>query len=80
MPRYFIDIHDGATHVKDTVGFDLPDPDAARARLVQIMRRVAEGFDPANDRHDYLGVVRDEARRVVFRAHLSLDIEAVGAP
>lgn len=78
MPRYFIDIHDGATHVQDTVGFDFPDSVAAREKLVQIMRRVAEGFDPAHDRHDYLAVVRDDARRVVYRAHLSLDIEALG--
>lgn len=80
MPRYFIDIHDGATHVKDTIGFDLPNSDAARDKMVQILRKVAQGFEADEDRHDYLVVVKDEARQVIYRAHLSLDIESVGTP
>lgn len=80
MPRYFIDLHDGATHVKDTVGFELSDSDAAREKLVRIMTTVAQGFTPAKDRQDYLAVVRDDARRVVYRAHLTLEIEAIGSP
>lgn len=77
MSRFFIDLHDGAHYVKDTEGFDLPDADAVREKLVRIMSKIAQGFESTPGRQDYLAVVRDEDRRVVFRAHLTLDIESV---
>lgn len=77
MPSYFIDLHDGAHYVKDTEGFDLPDEDAVRDKLVRIMAKIAQGFEPTSDRQDYLAVVRDEERRVVLRARLTLDIETI---
>lgn len=87
MPRYYIDLHDGSNFVRDAEGFDLPDAEAARVKLVRIMSRIAGDFgtgDPrtgtpgtGSDRQDYLALVRDGAGRVLFRAHLSLDIEAV---
>lgn len=77
MSRYFIDLHDGAHYVKDTEGFDLPDEDAVREKLIRIMSKIAQGFEATPERQDYLAVVRDETRRVVFRAHLTLDIERV---
>lgn len=76
MPRYTIDLHDGAHFVRDTEGFDLPDADAAREKLVRIMSKIAQGFAAVPERQDFLAVVRDEQRKVVFRARLSLDIEA----
>ncbi|WP_430912293.1 DUF6894 family protein [Methylobacterium sp. sgz302541] len=78
MPRFFIDLHDGANFVRDTVGFDLPDAAAARTRLVRIMSKIAQDLGPGDERQDYLAVVRDEARQVVFRARLSFEIEDVG--
>ncbi len=77
MSRYFIDLHDGAHYVKDTEGFDLPDEEAVRDKLVRIMSKIAQGFESTTDRQDYLAVVRDEERRVVLRARLSLDIETL---
>ncbi|NEU12908.1 hypothetical protein G3T14_12270 [Methylobacterium sp. BTF04] len=77
MSRFFIDLHDGANFVKDTEGFELTDEDAVREKLVRIMSKIAQGFEPVPERQDYLAVVRDETRRVVFRAHLTLDIERV---
>ena len=79
MPRYTIDLHDGAHFVRDTEGFDLPDADAAREKLVRIMSKIALGFTTVPDRQDYLAVVRDEHRTVVLRARLSLDIETFDA-
>lgn len=79
MPRFFIDLHDGAHFVRDTEGFDLPDAAAAREKLVRIMSKIAQGFAPEPDRQDYLAIVRDEGRRVVLRARLSLDIESLDA-
>lgn len=77
MSRYFIDLHDGAHYVKDTEGFDLLDDEAVRDKLVRIMSKIAQGFEPIPDRQDYLAVVRDEERRVVLRARLTLDIETI---
>ncbi len=77
MSHYFIDLHDGANYVKDTVGFDLADEDAVRNKLVRIMAKIAQGLTPDPDRQDYLALVRDDTGRLLFRAHLSLDIERV---
>lgn len=78
MPRFFIDLHDGANFVRDSVGFDLPDTGAARSRLVRIMSKIAQDLGPGDERQDYLAVVRDEGRHVVLRARLSFEIEEVG--
>ncbi|MBB3905289.1 DUF6894 family protein [Methylobacterium brachythecii] len=75
MPRYFIDLHDGANYVKDDVGFDVPDADAARARLLGVVARYARDLSADEDRQDLFVIVRDEANRILFRAHLSLDFE-----
>ena len=77
MPRYFIDLHDGTNFVRDTQGFDLPDREAARHRLMRIVSRMAQDLDLAAERQDYLAVVRDENRRVVYRARLSFELEVV---
>lgn len=77
MPRYFIDLHDGANFVKDKVGFELSDEDAVRTKLVRIMAKIAQEFSVDTERQDYLAIVRGEGARVLFRAHLSLDIERV---
>jgi len=77
MPRYFIDLHDGAHYVKDKVGFELADESAVRDKLVRIMAKIAQEFSVETERQDYLAIVRDEVAAVLYRAHLSLDIEAV---
>ncbi|MCJ2006679.1 DUF6894 family protein [Methylobacterium sp. J-092] len=79
MPLFYIDLHDGTNFVRDTQGFDLPDIAAAQARLVQVMRRVAQLLDAVSDRQDYLAIVRDQNGKVVMRATLTLDLEEVGA-
>lgn len=77
MPRYFIDLHDGANFVKDKVGFELSDEDAVRTKLVRIMAKIAQEFSVDAERQDYLAIVRGEGAQVLYRAHLSLDIERV---
>ncbi|MCJ2079396.1 hypothetical protein MKK70_16680 [Methylobacterium sp. E-041] len=79
MPLFYIDLHDGTNFVRDTQGFDLPDIAAAQARLVQVMRRVAQLLDAVSDRQDYLAIVRDQNGKVVMRATLTLDLEEVDA-
>ena len=79
MPLFYIDLHDGTNFVRDTQGFDLPDIAAAQARLVQVMRRVAQLLDAVTDRQDYLAIVRDQNGQVVLRATLTFDLEEVGS-
>ena len=80
MPRFFFDLHDGTNYVKDEEGFDLPDREAVRARLARIVTRIARDIEVAPDRQDFFAIARDAEGRVLFRAHLSLDVETVESP
>ena len=75
MPRYFIDLHDGANLVRDREGFDLPDLAAAQAQAVRMMTRIAQGLTDPQQRQDYVIAVRDEQGAVRLRLRLSYDIE-----
>ena len=75
MPRYFIDLHDGANLVRDHQGFDLPDLAAARAQAVLIMTRLAQGLADPHERQDYVVAVRDDQGGVRLRLRLSYDVE-----
>lgn len=77
MPRFFIDLHDGANFVKDNVGFELADESAVRSKLVRIMAKIAQEFGTETERQDYLAIVRGEGAQVLYRAHLALDIQQV---
>jgi len=79
MPRYFIDLHDGANFVRDTDGFDLADDETARLKLVRILGRIAQEFAAEPERQDVLAIVRDEGGTTLLRARLSLDIERIEA-
>lgn len=75
MPLFYIDLHDGTNFVRDNQGFVLPDAEAARVRLVQVLRRVYDLMDAAEDRQDYLASVRDQGGNIIIRARLTLAIE-----
>ncbi|GEO97914.1 DUF6894 family protein [Methylobacterium haplocladii] len=76
MPRYFIDLHTGTEHVRDHEGFDLPDMDAVRRKLVRIMTTIVKDLSPDLDREDYVAAVRDETGAFVLRSRLTLTMEA----
>lgn len=76
MPRYFIDLHTGTEHVRDTEGFDLPDMDAVRRKLLRIMTTIIKDLSPELDREDYVAAVRDETGAFVLRSRLTLTMEA----
>jgi hypothetical protein len=75
VPRYFIDLHDGANLVRDHKGFDLPDLAAARAQAVRMMTRLAQGLADPGERQDYVIAVRDAQGAVRLRLRLSYDVE-----
>lgn len=76
MPRYFIDLHDGANLVRDREGFDFPDLAAARVQAVRMMTRLAQALDDPQERQDYVIAVRDAEGVVRLRLRLSYDIES----
>ena len=80
MPLIFVDLHDGKNFIKDTHGFDLPDKDAVRERLVRIMAKIARSLSSDTDRQDFLAIARDANGKILFRVHLSLDIEEIDQP
>ncbi|GJE39440.1 DUF6894 family protein [Methylobacterium persicinum] len=73
MPRYFIDLHDGTNLVRDKVGYDLPDLDAARGQAARVMTRIAQGIADGPERQDYVLAVRSEDGVVRLRMRMSLD-------
>jgi hypothetical protein len=75
VPRYFIDLHDGANLVRDHKGFDLPDLAAARAQAVRMMTRLAQGLADPQERQDYVIAVRDDQGAIRLRLRLSYDVE-----
>jgi hypothetical protein len=75
VPRYFIDLHDGANLVRDREGFDLPDLSAARTQAVRILTRLAQGLADPMERQDYVLAVRDDQGAVRLRLRLSYDVE-----
>jgi hypothetical protein len=75
MPRYFIDLHDGSQHIRDKEGFEAPNVDAVQKRVVDIMRAVAQGFEPGARHQHCTAAVRDAGASVLFRARLSLDLD-----
>lgn len=76
MPRYFIDLHTGTEHVRDTEGFDLPDMEAVRRKLLRIMTTIVNDLSPELDREDYVAAVRDATGTFVMRSRLTLTMEA----
>lgn len=75
MPRYFIDLHDGANLVRDREGFDFLDLAAARAQAVRMMTRLAQGLADPQVRQDYIIAVRDAQGVIRLRLRLSYDVE-----
>jgi hypothetical protein len=75
VPRYFIDLHDGANLVRDREGFDFPDLAAARAQAVRMMTRLAQGLADPQVRQDYIIAVRDAQGVIRLRLRLSYDVE-----
>ena len=76
MPRFFIDLHDGAQPIRDEVGFDLPDLPAARAKVTRIMSAIARDMLPDVERQDYVACVRDGVGKAVSYTHLTLPTKA----
>lgn len=72
MPRYFIDTNNDGTFVEDDEGQDLPDAEAARKVALAALPDMAREKMPDGDRRTFWASVRDETRRVIYKATLTL--------
>lgn len=80
MPRYYFDIHDDASAVRDAEGEVCASLDEAGRRAAQILSEIALHDPGQNGCSELLALVRDETERVVFTAALSIVGKRVDAP
>lgn len=78
MPRFFFDIDDGSTLVRDGDGTELADRGAVRKETICALVAIAKEGLPDGDRHTFVAKVRDREGRAVFMASLTLVAEWLG--
>jgi hypothetical protein len=75
MPRFFFDVHDG-TFMRDDMGVELPNADAARKAVWNTLPAMASQREPDGDMACQLRMdVRDESGKHLFHAALAFVIE-----
>ena len=72
MPKYFLDLYDGASFTRDPYGLDLASPEEARKEAISVLPDMARDVLPDGDRRDFTVDVRTAAGEVVYTATLSL--------
>ena len=75
MPRFFFDVSDGDTFVRDEVGLELRDLDQVRTEAIDALPDIAREALPDGDETLFAVEARDEGGRVVFRATLNFKAE-----
>jgi hypothetical protein len=77
MPRYFFDVHDGEKHTPDHIGLELENTQAAQQEAVRALPGIAKDALPDGTQRDFVIEVRDEGKRPILRAKLSLTVETI---
>jgi hypothetical protein len=77
MPRYYFDIYDGENLIRDEIGVQLDDTDAAQQEAVRALPTIARDCLPDGTQRDFVIEVRDETKRPILRAKLSLTVEGI---
>ncbi len=72
MARYFFDMIDGKRTIRDALGCDLPDVEAARTEALEALPEIARGELPPSGQYDLTTHVRDHTGAVIFVATLSI--------
>ena len=80
MPRYFFDTRDNDTFIPDPTGREMEGLDAAKDEVSRALRAMVRDIIPDGERGEFTTsvkavTVRDETRRTVLRATLSLMVE-----
>jgi len=72
LPRFYLDTSDGDFAVRDGIGHELQDRDAARRLALDTLPEMARDRFPDGDRRDFVCNVRDASGTPIFTATLSL--------
>lgn len=72
MARYFFDIHDGQSLMRDAVGSECESPRAIRKDAKSLLPEIAgRAIDRDDDREGYTVIARNEAGVTVYTATLT---------
>ncbi len=72
MPLYFVDFNDGLTEVRDDVGSEAPNPEAARDEAVRLLTEAARAGVARSSEQLLVATVRDSANQNLYRLVLAL--------
>ena len=74
MPKYYIDTADGETFIRDEVGYDFPDLQAAKTAAVDALPDMAREELPDGDARTFLAIVRGEVGLPILQASLTFQV------
>ena len=75
VPRYFFDVHDGETFIRDPEGLELEGIEAVYAKAQKALPETVKEERPEGDRRDFAVLVKNEAGQMVLRVTRSLVVE-----
>lgn len=71
MPRYFFDTTDAGKTIRDNIGIDLADVEAARKHVGKILPNLARNGLPDGEIHTFECNARDEMGTIVYHGDLT---------
>ena len=74
MPRFFIDTSDQHVFIRDDVGMEYEDIEAAKTAAVDALPDMARQELPDGDARAFLAVVRDEHGRTLIQATMNFSV------
>jgi hypothetical protein len=77
MPRYYFDVYDGEKLTPDQTGIELDDTPTAQQEAIRALPTIARDCLPDGTERDFVIEVRDEQKRPILRARLSLTVETI---
>lgn len=71
MPKFFLDLHDGASFIRDPYGLNLADKEEARREAISVLPDMARLALPDGNRRDFTVDVRTAIGELIYTATLS---------
>jgi hypothetical protein len=78
MSRYYFDVQDNETLIRDDEGLDLPGIKAAEDEAAKTLPNIARDHIPDGDHQEFAITVRDDAGHSLVRVRLAFDVERLG--
>lgn len=75
MPRYFFDIEDGTTSMRDAEGSELADLRTAQREAAETLVEMGRDVFRSLDHGRLSATIRDDAGRVLLTLNLTLSVE-----